>query len=106
MLELLFDEIMELNRRAVNVGEFEVAYHLLAAALHAAGDDETRIDAVMELAREQADIVDAQPDHPLGHERATSRGTTPLFHSLVTTAEAQSALCPALRAVGVRGCHQ
>ncbi len=96
--DVLFAEILELNRRAVDAETFEVAYHLLAAALHAAADDLDKIDTVIALAQEQAEAVDAQPGHAMGYERAAQRGNTPLFRSLLTTAEAKRAQVRAERA--------
>jgi hypothetical protein len=101
--EDLFHEILELNRRAVTSDSFEVAYHLLAAALHAAEGDVDRIDAVIALAREQAEAVDGRPNHALSSDRAAQRGTTPLYRSLVSTAEAKRAQ---VKAEIVREHHQ
>ena len=96
---MLLSELLELNRRAFDVGNFEIAYHVLAAALHAAEDDIDSIDAVSELAQAQAEAVDARQDHPMSSERAEQRGTIPLFRSLMKTAEAKRAQARATAAI-------
>ena len=69
-------------------GHHEVAYHLLAAALHAAEitGDTSRIEAIVHLAVEQGAAVDDQIDHPLATGNARKRGNTPLYESLAGTA--------------------
>ena len=94
----ILPELLELNRRAVEAGDFEIGYHILAAALHASNDDVERIDAIIDLALAQAEAIDARPKHPLSSQRADERGTVPLFRSLVKTAEARRAQAHAARA--------
>ena len=69
----------------------------------AAEGDVDRIDAVIALAREQAEAVDGRPNHALSSDRAAQRGTTPLYRSLVSTAEAKRAQ---VKAEIVREHHQ
>ena len=94
----LFPEILELNRRAVDAQTFEVAYHLLAAALHAAADDVEGINRVMALALQQGEALDARFDHAMSSERAAHRGNEPMYQSLATNAEAKLAQVRAERA--------
>ena len=92
--ETLFSRILALNAEAVASGNFETAYHLLAAALHAAksSGDLNGIERVSALAEQQGADVDAiYPDHAIASASATRRGTTPLFRSLVGTADAMRA---------------
>src|SRR5262245_35982057 len=89
----LYSRIIRLNGAAAEVKAFEVAYHLLAAALHAADDsnDEDGIKQVIRLATDQGAAVDAMKDHPMASINATRRGTTPLYSTLVTMARAKLA---------------
>jgi hypothetical protein len=87
--ETMFDRVLALNREAVAAGQFEVAYHLLAAALewaHAMRDLD-RVLQVAAIAKQQGDIVDADPNHPLSTGSANVRGTIPLYRSLTSTAQ-------------------
>jgi uncharacterized protein with PhoU and TrkA domain len=87
----LYTAIVKLNGEAAEMRVFEVAYHLLAAALHAAAisNDEDGIQAVIRLAAAQGAAVDAAHDHRMATMNATRRGTTPLYETLVTNARAK-----------------
>lgn len=87
----MLDELLQLNARAAAAGEFEVAYHLLMAALHAAdhAQDQAVLDRITALAREQGAAVEAvQPSHHLARSQAQSRGQTSVFDSLLTHVDA------------------
>ena len=87
----MLQEILELNRRAAARGDFEVAYHLLMAALHAADDagDEQSLQGIRELARQQGEAVEAvQPSHHLSRKLAQARGQTAVFDSFIAHLEA------------------
>jgi hypothetical protein len=90
----LFDDIVSLNGQAARNGQFEVAYHLLAAALHAAQDagDVVGIEQIIALAEQQESAVDAiDPSHSMSSERAHQRGNPSLYQSLISTANAKRA---------------
>jgi len=98
----LYDTIIRLNADAVEARAFEVAYHLLAAALHAAEDsnDEHGIEEVIRLATDQGAAVDAMEDHPMASINATRRGTMPLYATLTTMARAKLAQIHAQEIIG------
>jgi hypothetical protein len=89
----LYSEILALNQIAVAARQYEVAYHLLAAALHAAdvGHDTKRIEAIVRLATEQGAAVNSRADHPMAAVNARARGNTPMYDSLAATARARLA---------------
>ena len=91
--EDLFTKIISLNSLAAEAGQFEVAFHLLAAALHAAEDerDKERIESVIRLASRQALAVEAIADHPMSSTNARRRGNIPLYESLLGTARGKLA---------------
>lgn len=81
----LYDGAMSLSRKAFAGRHYAVAYHELAAALHAAfdlGDDE-RLNAVEDECREQAMwLSDHDPNHELSAQSAAGRGTPSLWAML------------------------
>ena len=81
----VFDAAMTLSRSAFAGRHYAVAYHALAAALHAAydlGDDE-RLVAVGEVCQEQQMwLDDREPQHELSSESAIRRGTHSLWATL------------------------
>lgn len=87
----MLEEILALNQRAAAQGDFEVAYHLLMAALHHidhAGDD-TSIGRLVELSRKQGAAVEAAvPPHHLSRKFAQMRGQTALYDSFHAHVEA------------------
>ena len=89
----LFIDILRLNETAAAAGHFEVAYHLLSAALHVAeiASDRAQIETVIALAVTQETAVDADPNHPMASRNARGRGNTPLYQSLVLTARGRLA---------------
>jgi hypothetical protein len=89
----LYEQILSLNATAAEAGQFEVAYHLLAAALHAAatGRDRSRIEAVIRLADNQGAAVEAAHDHPMSASNARTRGHSPLYDTLMATARGRLA---------------
>jgi len=89
----LYDQILRLNAAAVQARHFEVAYHLLAAALHAAeaSSDLLRIDQVVRLADQQGSALESVADHPMSASNAKKRGNNAMYESLVATARAKFA---------------
>ena len=86
----MLTELLALNRRAADEGDFEVAYHLLMAALHFV-DHAKDLDALEEIARlgrEQGQALENVPSHPLSRRQAHLRGQTALFDSFAAHVEA------------------
>ena len=87
----LLDRLLQLSREAAQIGEYEVAYHAIMAALHAA--DRARslsgIDRIMRLAEEQENAIESEaPPHRLSSAQARRRGTHSVYQSLPVHAEA------------------
>jgi hypothetical protein len=97
----LYADILALNQTAAAASQYEVAYHLLAAALHAAdvSDDPARIETVLRLAAEQGAAVNSRVEHPLAAVNAAARGNTPIYESLAATARARLAQINAERLI-------
>src|SRR5215510_11591892 len=89
----LYNAIIGLNAMAAEARAFEVAYHLLAAALHAAEDsnDVDAVEEVIRLAIDQGAAIDAMEDHPMASNNATRRGTMPLYQTLIMMARGKLA---------------
>ncbi len=87
----LSDRLVTLSEEAAASGQFEVAYHVLMAALHAA-ERESRTDAVERISRiaaiQEKAIEAQQPPHPLSQAAAARRGTESVYSTLQTHAEA------------------
>jgi hypothetical protein len=88
---VLADQLMRLNSSSYEAGRYEVAYHVLGAALHCAEelrDLEMATSVEARAAQQQAELDEALPPHPLSTLGASGRGTNPLFSSLARTAHA------------------
>ena len=103
----LYTSIVSLNRSAADARQFEVAYHLLAAALHAAevSGDKGQIEEVIQLARQQGSAVDSAPNHPLSTVNARKRGNTPLYASLIAMARGKLERIDSQRLIESHGPH-
>ncbi len=91
---VLADQLLRINGTSYAAGHFQVAYHVLSAALHCAEDllDLELAAFVQERAeRQQAELDRTEPPHPLSTVGASRRGTHPLFTSLSRTAHAAHA---------------
>ena len=87
----IFEKSLEIGRRAIDAGLFEVAFHCLSAALHCAErlDDVARAKTIGDLADETRRRIDREhPDHRIGSKAAADRGHTPLFETLGVHAKA------------------
>ena len=87
----MLSELLELNKRAAGQGQFEVAYHVLMAALHAADDarDFGALDEIARRGRAQGQAVEqVKPPHALSRAHAQMRGQTPLFDSFAAHVDA------------------
>jgi len=81
----MLNAILRLNADAAAQGDYEVAYHLLMAALHVADDahDFAALERITRAAKEQGAQVEAvRPPHPLSRAQAQLRRQTSLFDSL------------------------
>ncbi len=100
-LATAYDQLLEISRRAFAGSHQAVAYHALAAALHAARDleDQRRLEEIEVVAQEQMRAVDAStPSSPLSTAAATYRGMVPLWVSLARQAETAKRLCHTAKA--------
>lgn len=81
----LYDTAMTLSRTAFAGGHYGVAYHALAAALHAAYDlgDDARLATVGEVGEEQRQWLDEHdPDNALAARAAATRGSADVWATL------------------------
>jgi len=80
-----FDRLFAIAKEVGDRGHFEVAYHALMAALHAA-EVERNVEAVQRIKRlgaEQERVIETlRPVHPLSHSAARERGTNSVYHTL------------------------
>ena len=80
-----FDRLLNLSHESAGAGRYEVAFHLLSAAMHdaEASADLTALDQVAKVCAAQAAALDAiEPPHALSSKGAENRGTQPLYQSL------------------------
>jgi len=85
----LFEPILALNREAFQVGDYNTAYHLLAAALHAAQGEETvrRLYEVKTIAQNQLTWIDIdRPEYKHSTTSAATRGQSSIFRLLAKQA--------------------
>ena len=81
----MLDRLLNINREAFAAGEYEVAYHVLMAALHLVDHarDREGLERVAQAAREEGAAVEAlQPPHHLARSQAQLRGQIAVFDSL------------------------
>lgn len=87
----LLDRLLELSREAAQIGEYEVAYHAIMAALHAAETARSLsgVERIIRLAEEQENAIEGQsPPHHLSSAQAQRRGTHSVYRSLPAHADA------------------
>ena len=93
LLAKVRDDLFRLYAEAREIGEHQVAYHALAAVLHAAESLRQRdvLEQVAALAREHGRLIDQdEPRHPLSAQSASIRGHHSVFEQL-------AAMCSAVR---------
>jgi DNA-binding IclR family transcriptional regulator len=93
-LTRLRDALLRVYAEAREIGEHQVAYHALAAVLHAAESlrQPDMLDQVAALAREHGRSIDKnEPRHRLSAHSASVRGHVSIFEQLAAT-------CAAVRA--------
>jgi hypothetical protein len=91
----LFETLVQINREAFGKGQFDVAYHALAAALHAARDsaDEEGLHEVTRMAEEQLADIDAHhPEYHHSTASATLRGHDSIFRMLARNSNVRERL--------------
>jgi hypothetical protein len=87
----LYENLLHMYRHAFASQRFEVAYHLLAAALHSAEEAENQdwlIEVEMSSKEGQAEIDRAHPDSAISSTSSGARGNVALFTALAATAAA------------------
>jgi hypothetical protein len=90
-----FAQLMRTNSEAFDAGRYEVAYHALMAALHAAQDasDVEHLRAVERTAEQQQDRIDADaPSHRLSSHEAKKHGALGIFRMAARQASARAAM--------------
>lgn len=98
----LYQALMQLHQDSFEEGRFEVAYHTLAAALHAAEEinNAELLTTIQSLAtKRQAEIDRIWPEHKVSSASARRRGNHPLFTALAATTGAARGRITAEQAV-------
>jgi hypothetical protein len=103
----LFQHLMQMQEQAFRDRRFEVSFHLLAAAVHAA-EELKSVGLLKELgalaSSRQEELDRKEPVHAISTAAAQARGNSALFATLATTANATRARIAADAAVGrIRG---
>jgi hypothetical protein len=98
----LYDRIMGMHDQTFREGRYDLAYHLLAAALHA-GEELNNVellDQIGALAAKCQRIIDSlKPDHRLSSNSAKHRGNHAQFTALTAIAAAAKGRITADRAL-------
>jgi hypothetical protein len=104
-VDAFFTHLMAISRDAAAAGHFEVAYHALAGALHAAqdADEAAKLLEVEATVRAVLAMIDTTaPAHPLSSASTTARTDRPpranLFAMLARQASTQATLARTRRA--------
>jgi hypothetical protein len=94
-MDSLMRRLITASTAAADAGEFEVAFHALMAALHAAervGKDAASAESLTEIMRvgaaHAAKIEKVKPQHQLSRNAAKARGHTSLYDTLQLHANA------------------
>ena len=99
----LYQRLMQMQQQAFAAGRFEVAYHLMAAAVHAA-EELNRVELLDDLealaSSRQKELDQGTPSHTISTAAAHGRGNSPLFSTLATTAAAARGRIVADAAIG------
>jgi hypothetical protein len=87
----LYRHLLDLHEEAFRASRFELSYHLLAAALHAAEDRDsvellTEVGTLAEQCQQKVDAL--RPDHRLSSASARKRGNPAQYAALVSIAAA------------------
>jgi hypothetical protein len=87
----LYQRLITLHNEAFNAARYDVGYHVLAAALHAAEEMESLelLGEVGQLAEESQKSIDAlKPQHRMSTSSALKRGNPAQYTALVNIAAA------------------
>jgi hypothetical protein len=87
----LYQHLLQLHDDTFAAQRYELSYHVLAAALHAAEElnSPELLKSVQKVAaNRQAEIDELRPDHKISSEAAKGRGNFALFASLANIADA------------------
>jgi hypothetical protein len=90
--QAMYDQLMQINDKAFDEGNYEAAYHALVAALHCAIPlrEGALLRELEARAREQRDWIDTQAaDHALSAQSAAVHGHRSSYASLVMQIESQ-----------------
>src|SRR5262249_50758845 len=90
-----FAQLMRTNGEAFDAGHYEVAYHALMAALHAAQDasDMEHLRAVERAAELQQGRIDADaPSHRLSSHEAKKHGALGIYRMAARQASARASM--------------
>ena len=88
-LHKLYDHLMDLNRSAFDAGEYDVAYHILMAALHCGESlgDASAVERVEQVATGQLESIDASaPEYQHSTVSAAKRGHVSIYRMAATHA--------------------
>ena len=100
--EQLYQDLLQMHQEAFAAARFELAYHVLAAALHAAEEAENLdwLGDIEDLAKDrQAEIDTSHPDEKISSVSAGGRGNVARFTALAATAAATRGRIVAQRAL-------
>lgn len=89
----VYQRLLAINGEAHALASYQVAYHALAAALHAANDDhdEPGVLRVKKLAEEQIEWIDTHDSaHPVATASAAERGHASVYAMLAQQAKAMA----------------
>lgn len=95
-----YNYLVSANATAFAEGDFDAAYHALAAALHLAQSlrDCDRLDDVQQIASRQAESIDVDnPEYHHSTQSASKRGNKSIFANLASQAHTASNMAKAKR---------
>ena len=93
MADELYRELVDLNAAAFERGSYDVAYHILMAAMHCGSDDRAALEAVRQQALEQLAVIDADhPEYEHSSVSAGKRGHLSIYAMLADQARAMAAI--------------
>lgn len=87
-----FDQLMDINLEMFEQGHYEVAYHVLAAAVHYATlvKKPELLTVLEQKALEQRDWIDSSAScHPLSSQLASLRGNRSVYTNLIRQIQTQ-----------------
>lgn len=91
----LYEQLMAISQEALLNQHYETAYHALTAANHYAQDlgDEQRLQAVVQAAKAQAELIDASaPTYRMSRQAAIKRNGVSMYDMLAQQAATQALL--------------